>query len=50
VGTQERGGTRRHVLLRRIRYYVYFRVVNDGALVEILAVWHASRGRRPRLD
>jgi plasmid stabilization system protein ParE len=37
----------RRVLLKRIRYYVYFEVSDDGARVSILAVWHASRGREP---
>ncbi len=49
VGTQQRGARRRRALLKRIRYYVYFRVMDDGDLVEILAVWHAVRGREPRL-
>lgn len=49
VGVQQRGGTRRRVLLRRIRYYVYFRLSRDEESVEILALWHASRGRGPQL-
>jgi plasmid stabilization system protein ParE len=39
----------RRVFLRRIRYYVYFRVADDGATVDILAVWHGSRGDKPAL-
>jgi plasmid stabilization system protein ParE len=39
----------RRVLLRRIRYHVYFRVAESGSSVEVLALWHASRGRGPAL-
>lgn len=48
IGAQQRGANRRRVLLKRIRYYVYFRVVGQGDVVEILALWHASRGREPK--
>jgi plasmid stabilization system protein ParE len=41
-------GTRR-VYLTRIRYYVYFQIADDEELVEILALWHASRGSGPPL-
>lgn len=49
VGAQSRNmpGVRR-VLLPRIRYYAYFRIVDDGH-VQVAAFWHASRGRDPRL-
>jgi plasmid stabilization system protein ParE len=36
----------RRVTLSRVRYYVYYRVDDDDALV-VLAVWHTSR-RPPR--
>jgi plasmid stabilization system protein ParE len=49
VGTHQRDGARRRVLLPRIRYYVYFRIVDAGTRVQILALWHASRGRPPKL-
>ena len=49
VGVRQRGGSRRRVLLKRIRYYVYFRVSEDEARVQILAFWHASRGREPKV-
>lgn len=39
----------RRVYLGRIRYYVYFQVSSDGELVEILALWHGSRGSAPPL-
>jgi toxin ParE1/3/4 len=35
----------RRYLVRRVHYYVYYRVKSD--LVEILAVWHTSRGSPP---
>ena len=37
----------RRVTLERVRYYLYYRVA-DGAL-EVLAFWHTSRGRAPRI-
>jgi plasmid stabilization system protein ParE len=36
----------RRVLLGRVQYYLYYRTVSDEA-VEILALWHTSRGTRP---
>ncbi len=43
------GGTIRRLLLRNSRYYVYCRVFDEHSIVQIMAVWHASRGRGPRL-
>jgi len=37
----------RRFLLPRSRYHVYYSV--DGDLVEVRAVWHASRGKGPPL-
>lgn len=37
----------RRLLLSRIHYYLYY--VVQGDTVEILALWHASRGTRPPL-
>lgn len=37
----------RKILMQRVRYYLYYRVVSDDA-VEIIALWHASR-RPPQL-
>ncbi len=39
----------RRVYLRRIRYYVYFQISSGGEVVEIVALWHGSRGTKPRL-
>lgn len=40
----------RRVLLSRVRYHLYYRVV-DGPprLVEVLALWHTSRGSGPQV-
>lgn len=37
----------RRALLERTRYHVYFRVAAE--VLEVAAVWHASRGTRPRI-
>ena len=37
----------RRLHLARIRYHLYYRVRNDQ--VEVLALWHASRGSGPTL-
>ena len=39
-------GDVRRVLLERVQYHVYYRLRRDD-VVEILAVWHTSRGTRP---
>jgi plasmid stabilization system protein ParE len=38
----------RRILIRRVRYHLYYRLVgSSNPSVEVLAVWHASRGRGP---
>ena len=37
----------RRVTLARVRYYLYYRASGDA--LEVLAFWHTSRGRQPRL-
>ena len=37
------------LLLARTSYHVYFHVQEEQRRVRVLAVWHASRGREPRL-
>lgn len=37
----------RRFYLRRIRYYVYYRILEDAHVVQVLAFWHASRGTQP---
>lgn len=39
----------RRLHLSRVRYHVYYRVIDD-AVVEILAVWHTSRRDGPPLS
>lgn len=46
VAHAELSGVRR-LLLGRIRYYLYYLVQPDSKTVEILALWHASRGSSP---
>lgn len=49
IGTpirSQRAGVR-SLWLDRIGYFVYYRVTDDT--VEIIAIWHAARGSRPRL-
>ncbi|MBI3374417.1 MAG: type II toxin-antitoxin system RelE/ParE family toxin [Betaproteobacteria bacterium] len=51
LGTPSRRGRikgLRRVPLDRVRYYLYYRVA-DGAM-EVLAFWHTSRGRPPRIQ
>lgn len=37
----------RRVTLPRIRYHVYYRLSDDA--IQVLAVWHTSRGQGPAL-
>lgn len=37
----------RRVTLTRVRYYLYYRA--SGRVLEVLALWHTSRGRQPPL-
>jgi plasmid stabilization system protein ParE len=39
----------RRTLMQRTRYHVYFTYHEDRALIFVHAVWHASRGRGPKL-
>ncbi len=38
----------RRVLLARVRYHVYYRVIEGTGTIEVLAFWHAQRGSGPR--
>ena len=44
-GTRTQGV--RRLLVGRIRYFIYYRVTPEA--LEVLAVWHVSRGRQPAL-
>lgn len=37
----------RRLLVGRIRYFIYYRATHDT--LEVLAVWHVSRGKQPVL-
>jgi len=39
----------RRVYLRRVRYHAYYRVAGHERHVQILSLWHASRGQEPNL-
>ena len=39
----------RRIHLSRIHYYLYFRVRESPRVVEVLALWHTSRGSGPGL-
>ena len=39
----------RRIVLQGTRYLLYFRVREEQGVVEVLRLWHASRGARPRL-
>ena len=37
----------RRIHIRRIRYYLYFHVIGVPEFVEVVALWHSSRGSGP---
>jgi len=39
----------RRLLLARVRYHLYYSVSHETETVEILALWHTSRGTTPDL-
>ena len=39
----------RRIHLSRVRYHLYYRVRTEPAAVEILALWHTSRGSGPHV-
>lgn len=47
--TNEKLPAVRRLHLSRIRYYLYYRVREDLPTIEILALWHTSRGSGPDL-
>jgi len=58
IASQPRIGTRarnvalpgvRRLYIARIRYYLFYRVADDPPRIEILSLWHASRGSGPPL-
>ena len=39
----------RRLLLSRVDYHLYYVVSLEERVVELLALWHTSRGTKPRL-
>lgn len=39
----------RRISLRRVRYLLYYRVSGAEERVEVLGLWHMSRGKPPKL-
>ena len=39
----------RRVLLGRTQHYLYYVVAEEASVVEVLSLWHTSRGKPPRL-
>ncbi len=39
----------RRVLLGRTQYHLYYVVSDDEGVIEVLALWHTSRGKRSSL-
>ena len=39
----------RRLLMGRVRYYLYYHVDQERETVEVLALWHTSRGSTPTL-
>jgi plasmid stabilization system protein ParE len=48
AGNAKLAGVRR-VHLSRVHYFLYYRVRESPQVVEVLALWHTSRGSGPRL-
>jgi plasmid stabilization system protein ParE len=46
---QRRGRTTRRLLLPRTRYHIYFTYDEAADVLEVRAVWQATRGRGPSL-
>ena len=37
----------RRIHLARVRYHLYYRVVTNPPAIQVLALWHTSRGSNP---
>jgi len=40
----------RRVHLARVRYHLYYRVTSAPEAIEVLALWHSSRGSPPNIE
>ena len=41
--------TLRRILLSGVKYHLYYSVLLDDGVIEVLALWHTSRGSKPHL-
>ena len=39
----------RRLFLKRVHYFLYYRILAEEHVVEVAALWHARRGSGPRL-
>lgn len=39
----------RRIHLARVHYYLYYRLTSEPETIEVLALWHTSRGKAPPL-
>ena len=40
----------RRIHLARVRYHLYYRVTGASEAIEVLALWHVSRGSAPKIE
>ena len=40
----------RRIHLARVRYHLYYRVTDGSEAIEVLALWHTSRGSAPKIE
>ena len=40
----------RRIHLSRVRYHLYYRITDASETIEVLALWHASRGSSPKIE
>jgi len=46
---RHRTGPLRRVLLSRVNYHLYYSVNVEARIVKVVALWHTSRGSKPRM-
>jgi plasmid stabilization system protein ParE len=39
----------RRLNLTRVRYHLYYAISEDGSTIEVLSLWHSSRGAGPSI-
>jgi plasmid stabilization system protein ParE len=45
---RHRQGKLRRLLLSRVHYHLYYSIDAEARIVKVLALWHTSRGSKPR--